>query len=184
MFRKFDPSTDIAGRTQVKSSVVRNIRTKLVQDYPGLEPVLDEILPKKGALTLIKCREHISILTNQDKEILFFQHYDDAFHPHLRLVHKYPNAFPTLRVDRGAIKFVLNGADIMCPGLTSPGALGDEEIPDIPAERVVVITAQGKEHALAVGFTKMSARDMVSINKGIGVENVHSLGDPLWNFVP
>lgn len=27
-----------------------------------------------------------------------------------------------LRVDTGAIKFVLQGANIMCPGLTSPGA--------------------------------------------------------------
>ena len=28
---------------------------------------------------------------------------------------------PEMRVDAGAIKFVLRGADIMCPGLTSAG---------------------------------------------------------------
>eukprot|EP00453_Perkinsus_chesapeaki_P002935 CAMPEP_0185919702 /NCGR_PEP_ID=MMETSP0924C-20121207/7159_1 /TAXON_ID=321610 /ORGANISM="Perkinsus chesapeaki, Strain ATCC PRA-65" /LENGTH=32 /DNA_ID= /DNA_START= /DNA_END= /DNA_ORIENTATION= len=28
---------------------------------------------------------------------------------------------PLVRVDRGAIKFVLKGANIMTPGLTSPG---------------------------------------------------------------
>ena len=27
-----------------------------------------------------------------------------------------------MQVDKGAIKFVLSGANIMCPGLTSPGA--------------------------------------------------------------
>ena len=27
-----------------------------------------------------------------------------------------------MQVDRGAIRFVLSGANIMCPGLTSPGA--------------------------------------------------------------
>lgn len=27
------------------------------------------------------------------------------------------------QVDKGAIKFVLSGANIMCPGLTSPGAV-------------------------------------------------------------
>lgn len=33
------------------------------------------------------------------------------------------------RVDRGAIKFVLAGANIMCPGLTSAGGNLDEEVP-------------------------------------------------------
>lgn len=33
-----------------------------------------------------------------------------------------------LQVDRGAIKFVLAGANIMCPGLTSPGGVLDEEV--------------------------------------------------------
>jgi len=39
-----------------------------------------------------------------------------------------PMMMNRLRVDRGAIKFVLNGADIMCPGLTSPGATIHDEV--------------------------------------------------------
>lgn len=31
-------------------------------------------------------------------------------------------------MDRGAIKFVLSGANIMCPGLTSPGGSLDVEV--------------------------------------------------------
>lgn len=41
-----------------------------------------------------------------------------------------------LQVDRGAIKFVLAGANIMCPGLTSPGGVLDEEV---EAESPVVL---------------------------------------------
>lgn len=41
-----------------------------------------------------------------------------------------------LQVDRGAIKFVLAGANIMCPGLTSPGGALDEEV---EAETPVVL---------------------------------------------
>ena len=33
-----------------------------------------------------------------------------------------PFLLPIQQVDKGAIKFVLSGANIMCPGLTSPGA--------------------------------------------------------------
>jgi len=33
-----------------------------------------------------------------------------------------PYILPWQQVDKGAIRFVLSGANIMCPGLTSPGA--------------------------------------------------------------
>lgn len=32
-----------------------------------------------------------------------------------------PNMMPTMRVDKGAISFVMNGANIMCQGFTSKG---------------------------------------------------------------
>ena len=38
------------------------------------------------------------------------------------------------QVDKGAIRFVLSGANIMCPGLTSPGAI----LTDAEEEAVVV----------------------------------------------
>ena len=37
-----------------------------------------------------------------------------------------------VQVDKGAIKFVLSGAHIMCPGLTSPGAKLPEEDSALP----------------------------------------------------
>jgi PUA domain protein len=68
-----------------------------------------------------------------------------------------PDILPRLQVDRGAIKFVLSGANIMCPGLTSKGARMDI---DLPSGSVVAIMAEGKENALAVGLLKMSTADM------------------------
>ncbi|KAF8401439.1 hypothetical protein HHK36_012378 [Tetracentron sinense] len=88
---------------------------------------------------------------------LFFNVRDGPYMPTLRLLHQYPDIMKKLQVDRGAIKFVLAGANIMCPGLTSPGgALNDEVLEETP----VAIMAEGKQHALAIGFTKMSAKDM------------------------
>lgn len=40
-----------------------------------------------------------------------------------------PGIMKKFRVDRGAIKFVLAGANIMCPGLTSAGGDLDAEVP-------------------------------------------------------
>lgn len=64
-----------------------------------------------------------------------------------------------MQVDRGAVKFVLGGANIMCKGLTSPGAKMD----DVPAGTVVAVMVEGKEHAMGVGFTKMSTNDMYAL---------------------
>ena len=57
-----------------------------------------------------------------DNVPLFFQERDGPWCPTLRILHQYPDMMPKLRADKGAIKFVLSGANIMCPGLTSPGA--------------------------------------------------------------
>ena len=46
-------------------------------------------------------------------------------HPHTD-----PMILPKVQVDKGAIKFILSGANIMCPGLTSPGARMDVSLPE------------------------------------------------------
>lgn len=70
----------------------------------------------------------------------------------------------------------------MCPGLTSPGAKLPPSEEAILAERVVIINAEGKEHACMVGKLKMGTEDIKKINKGVGVENVHYMGDGLWGL--
>jgi PUA domain protein len=59
-------------------------------------------------------------------------------------------------VDKGAIKFVLSGANIMCPGLTSPGG----KLTPADKNCVVAILAENKQHALAIGETKMTTEEM------------------------
>lgn len=44
----------------------------------------------------------------------------------------------------------------------------------------VAIYAEGKEHALAVGVTKLSTREMRDVNSGMGVDIAHYLNDGLW----
>lgn len=59
--------------------------------------------------------------------------------------------------DKGAIPFVLSGANIMCPGLTSAGG----DIPeDLPVGTPVAIMAEGKQSAMAIGVLTMSTQDM------------------------
>lgn len=179
LFRSFGrPSAGSLHATQLKASHQRAIRAKICEQYPWLEEtgVINVVLPKKQDLVLIKLPEHVQLLVLAGTP-LFFSTRDGGWFPTLRLLHQYPDMMPRLRADKGAIKFVLSGANIMCPGLTSPGATIHDEV---DADTPVAIYAEDKEHAMAVGFTKMSTQEMREVNKGIGVDNLHYLADGLW----
>ncbi|KAI9598782.1 PUA-like domain-containing protein [Syncephalis fuscata] len=176
MFKKFNIKEDVSGSSLVKSSVQRGIRQKVLDQYEPLQSIADDILPKKSSMYLMKCHEHVNLVLLNNR-ILFFNQREGSYAPTLRLVHEYPGFIPVVQVDRGAIKFLLSGANIMCPGLTSPGARMDVELPE---GAIVAVMAEGKEHALAIGRMKMSTTDIKKINKGIGVETLHYLGDGLW----
>lgn len=177
MFKKFTKD-DVHTRTNVKASVSKTLKSKLVTQYPKLEEYIDEIIPKKVPVSLFKCEDKIQLYV-VNNQVLFYQQFDDLI-PALRVVHKYPEAFPRVQVDRGAIKFVLSGANIMCPGLTSAGAKLPDE--DWPIDKIVTVYAEGKESAMAVGKLAMSIHDIKTINKNTGIELYEYLGDGLWHF--
>ncbi|XP_008155971.3 malignant T-cell-amplified sequence 1-like [Eptesicus fuscus] len=177
MFKKFDEKENVSNCIQLKTSVIKGIKNQLIEQFPGIEPWLNQIMPKKDPVKIVRCHEHIEILT-VNGELLFFRQREGPFYPTLRLLHKYPFILPRQQVDKGAIKFVLSGANIMCPGLTSPGA----KLYPAAVDTVVAIMAEGKQHALCVGVMKMSAEDIEKVNKGIGIENIHYLNDGLWHM--
>ncbi|KAI0646865.1 hypothetical protein C8Q79DRAFT_1009028 [Trametes meyenii] len=181
MFKKFQPSADVSGQVAVKSSVQRAIRSSILAQWKIAPETLEQIWPKKESLTLVKCREHISIYTLHS-EPLFFQHFDGPFFPTLRLLHKYPFVLPQVRVDRGAIRFLLAGAHMMCPGFTSAGGQLPPADAALPANTPVAIHAEGKDHAAGIGLTKLGTEEIKKVNKGVGVETVTYLGDDLWRI--
>ncbi|KAF3767058.1 hypothetical protein M406DRAFT_337929 [Cryphonectria parasitica EP155] len=191
MFKK-DISS--APKSKLKSSVQRSLRGSLLSTYPLLNPYIDEVLPKKASLEQMKLPDRASLYVI-DGEPVFFQHDGGTLLPHLRLVHRFPAAFPTVRIDRGAIRFVLSGATLMAPGLTSKGGRlpeprdGDEGVDEdgrwsreLDKEEPVVITAEGKEHACAVGLLVAGTKEVKEKGKGPVVEEAHFLGDGLWKL--
>jgi predicted RNA-binding protein (TIGR00451 family) len=74
---------------------------------------------------------------------------------------------PRIQVDKGAIKFILSGANVMTPGILSAGGA---IIVDLPEGAPVAVYAEGKEHALALGIMLMSTEDMyVDCSMGVCV---------------
>lgn len=66
----------------------------------------------------------------------------------------------------------------MCQGFTSEkGELGEGKKGDI-----VVVMAEDKVNALAIGELIMSSDEIRSVNKDVCVETLHFLGDDLWKL--
>ena len=90
-------------------------------------------------LVVCKCKDYIQMLVDQQNEFVFFQCRSGPFIPTLRMLHRFPDILPKYRVDRGAIRFVLSGANIMAPGLTSAGGKMD----DVPEGKCVERSRSG-----------------------------------------
>ena len=170
---------DVVTQNQVKSSIQRTIRAKILQTYPRLEYVINDLIPKKITMFVAKCHNHIQIAVI-DNEPLFFQHRNGPWIPTLRVLHRYPTMMPMMRVDYGAVKFVLRGSNVMCPGITSPNGFIE---PNVSSGSVVQILAEGKQHACGIGILTIDSNDIPAINKGVCIETLHTLGDGLWETV-
>lgn len=88
----------------------------------------------------------------------------------------------------------------MVPGLTSAGGrlpgkgdgtgpLAEEEKEaygnegqELEVGDVVVVNAEGKEHACMIGVLKMGSAEMKEKKKGVAIENGHFVGDGLWKL--
>ncbi|KAL2018498.1 hypothetical protein VTK56DRAFT_783 [Thermocarpiscus australiensis] len=221
MFKKdLNPSP----KQKLKSSIQRSIRQSILTTYPLLAPHIDEVLPKKSSLEQIKLPDRVALYVIDNRPLFYQQDTDGVLLPHLRLVHRFPRCFPTVRIDRGAIRFVLSGATLMAPGLTSKGGRlplrrprdgdgeekkqqeggerreGEGEGDDgsgLPSEgpdddghwsrelekgEPVVVMAEGKEEACAVGVLTMGTKEIKEKGKGPAMEEAHYLGDGLWRL--
>jgi PUA domain protein len=85
--------------------------------------------------------------------------------------------FPERRVvvDMGAVPYVVNGADIMRPGIKSVS-------PDVKAGRPVQIVDERHGKPLALGVALFDAEDLIAQEKGKVVKTFHHVGDEIWNI--
>jgi PUA domain protein len=109
-----------------------------------------------------------------NNEILFFEHEGRNF-PTLRALLAGIITIPTVTVDMGAVKFVVNGADIMRPGITN---IDDS----VSANGIVAIVDERHGKPLAVGISKFAASDLMAATGGKVVKSIHHINDDLWDF--
>jgi len=95
--------------------------------------------------------------------------------PTLRGLVAHPISCRKIIVDSGAVGYVVNGADIMRPGIID---VTDDVKKDMPVQ--VVEERHGKP--LAVCLSLYDAGALMEQEKGKSCKNVHYVGDELWNL--
>lgn len=78
-------------------------------------------------------------------------------------------------VDKGAVRFVSNGADIMAPGIVAAD-------PDIKEGDLVIIVEETHKKALAIGKALMGGQEMAEATSGKAIKSITHVGDKLWNM--
>ncbi|GAB6943864.1 DUF1947 domain-containing protein [Vulcanisaeta sp. JCM 14467] len=84
-----------------------------------------------------------------------------------------PN-YPSVTVDDGAVPHIVNGADVMRPGIKDIS--GNFGVGD------VLLIKDLKGRYIAIGASLMAADEMRSASKGKVIKVIHHLGDKLWNL--
>ncbi|MBN1324114.1 MAG: RNA-binding protein [Methanotrichaceae archaeon] len=74
-------------------------------------------------------------------------------------------------VDSGAVRFITNGADVMCPGIVKAD-------PEIQEGDLVVVAEERYGKPLAVGRALVPGPEMHG--EGKAVRSLHHVGDQIW----
>ena len=97
------------GRQQLKSSHARKIVQALQEQFAAHAAVIEALLPKKAPMVVLKCPEHVSLVTSQlgtgARVPLFVQTREGKFVPTMRLLHQCVAQRPSSRPRALSLRF-------------------------------------------------------------------------------
>jgi len=147
----------------------------LIKEIAEKYPELSELIKEAEIVEKAETDEGTVIIADKTPCLIILE--EDITIPALKILlkEKYQDLLPKVVVDMGAVPHIANGADVMAPGITQ--IKGDFEKGDIV---VVVDERHGKP--LAVCRAWYSSSEIRQMKKGKVLENLHYVGDDLWEF--
>lgn len=124
---------------------------------------------KKDIIEIIEEKHKVLCINMQPS----FFWYADKWIPTLKYLQSHPHALKTITIDMGAVKFIVNGADLMRPGIADMD-------PTITKAEVITIIDQKNKKPIAIGIPLYEGLEIQSLTAGKVVKNIHYVGDNLW----
>ncbi len=122
-----------------------------------------------GSMERVEINGNVVILVEGEPMIL---EYDNRYYLTVYALLKFRPEKGKVVVDEGAMPHIMNGADVMKPGIVE----ADESI---KKGDFVYVVVEGKETPLAVGIALVDGKEMKG-GKGKAVRNIHHLKDKIW----
>ncbi len=123
----------------------------------------------RGSMERVEIDGKVVILV--DGEPLILEH-DGKYYLTVYGLLKFKPSKGKVVVDEGAMPHIINGADVMKPGIVEADG-------NIKAGDFVYVVVEKKETPLAVGIALVDGKEMVG-GKGKAVKNIHHLKDKIW----
>lgn len=155
-------------RHSIRKSQVSSINDALIQEIGSSAELFSGKM-----IEVIETGEDLHLYLVDKKPLLL--EINGVIFPSLRgaLTHPFPER--QIVVDMGAISYIVNGADIMRPGIISA-------TPDVKAGRPVQVVDERHHKPLALGIALFSAEGLINQEKGKVVKTYHHVGDEIWNI--
>ncbi len=153
----------IKSRHHLKGSDARKIIAKI-------EPFLEDPSSlRQSSLEMAVSDEGVDLIFIEGRPLLMIVE-DQPFFTVLGAIEMMPYKRLVV-VDSGAVRFVVNGADIMKPGIVSAD-------PEIAVGNLVVIVEERHNKPLAIGRALVAGTEMKG--EGKAVKSLHHVGDAIW----
>ena len=161
----------IKQRHFIKSSEIKILKDEIIKHYD--QGFVEAIFPKKARVEVIQTDAGDTLYAVN--KVLKLWKSNEGYIPVLTLLLNKQVDLKKIVVDKGAIRFVTNAADVMRPGITYIE-------PSIKKGNIVVIVDENHHRALAVGKAMFDAKEMEDKNSGKVVKNLHTIQDNVWKF--
>jgi len=145
-----------------------------------VKALADELLVSTG-LPIFKVGDTVDVAESPEYEVIIVENQIIGFIQEgkafltIRGLLKYPVTKSFVTVDMGAIKFVINGADVMGPGIV------DADI-SIQIGDYVWVRDEKNKKPLAVGRALITGTEMKEKKPGKAIKSIIFVGDKLWKF--
>ena len=153
----------IKSRHHLKGSDARKV-------IAAIEPLLgDPSSLRKSSLELAETDQEIYLIFVDGRPLIMVMD-DRPFLTVLGAIELRPHKKVVI-VDSGAVRFIVNGADVMNPGIVSAD-------PEIEVGDLVIVAEERHRKPLAVGMALISGKEMHG--EGKAIKSLHHVGDQIW----
>ncbi|KAL4235828.1 Eukaryotic translation initiation factor 2D [Mactra antiquata] len=178
----------IKSQTSMKGSDRKKLRAEIIKSFPNISPdSVTDIIPNKEEVTTVKIYTHAGdnafIYCVNKIPLLFEVDKQKILYPSVYLLWKYPDLVERFTTWQPVFKKLLDGADLMLPGVIVREQLTPNTFKHVQKRQVCSINILGNKSPVAVGETLISGEDFYDSGmKGKGIHPCHLYGDELWLF--